>query len=172
MLIRVGKHFAKKEKNKNNKIMLLCIILLISFVFCGVLLINYDVNNGFIYKQITDSNNSIINMTKNENKTVSEDTDVLKIKSNSDYDKVIEFIFNNNKLSNMVIEEKFETDEIYKKKKEIYNVSSEFNIIEVDDANRYIKYEKLNLETDENLTYDEIYNKYLVRFLDIYTKIL
>lgn len=168
----MGKHFAKKEKNKNNKIMLLCIILLISFVFCGVLLINYDVNNGFIYKQITDSNNSIINMTKNENKTVSEDTDVLKIKSNSDYDKVIEFIFNNNKLSNMVIEEKFETDEIYKKKKEIYNVSSEFNIIEVDDANRYIKYEKLNLETDENLTYDEIYNKYLVRFLDIYTKIL
>ena len=128
MLIRVGKHFAKKEKNKNNKIMLLCIILLISFVFCGVLLINYDVNNGFIYKQITDSNNSIINMTKNENKTVSEDTDVLKIKSNSDYDKVIEFIFNNNKLSNMVIEEKFETDEIYKKKKEIYNVSSEFNL--------------------------------------------
>ena len=99
----MGKHFAKKEKNKNNKIMLLCIILLISFVFCGVLLINYDVNNGFIYKQITDSNNSIINMTKNENKTVSEDTDVLKIKSNSDYDKVIEFIFNNNKLSNMVI---------------------------------------------------------------------
>ena len=168
----MGKHFAKKEKNKNNKIMLLCIILLISFVFCGVLLINYDVNNGFIYKQITDSNNSIINMTKNENKKVSEDTDVLKIKSNSDYDKVIEFIFNNNKLSNMVIEEKFETDEIYKKKKEIYNVSSEFNIIEVDDANRYIKYEKLNLETDENLTYDEIYNKYLVRFLDIYTKIL
>ena len=92
----------------------------------------------------------------------------LIIKDNAEYNKLIEFEFENNIVSRIKIYEQFETEEEYEKAKESNKYINSINILRQNDKERFIFIEKTDLGTDKDLSYDEIYYKYLVQIIDAY----
>lgn len=150
----MGKHSIKKEKKNLNKKRLLIILVLIILVISGVFIIR----NKDVFKNNTSAQNL---------KTI--EGEKLVLKSNSDYNKTIEYTFENNIVKTVKIYEQFEEEGKYKEKKDAYNLSNDINVIKADDKELSIEIEKKDLGTDEGLSYDELYNKYIVRLIDIYT---
>lgn len=154
----MGKH--SEEKKKINKkmiivIMILCVIILA--VIVGFLVKN---KNWFNSK----SNTSIENVKTIENER-------LVLKNNSDYNKIIEFDFEDNKVKTIKIYEQFEENEKYEEKKNTYKIAQDINLIEANDKKLAIEIERKNLGSDEGLSYEQVYDKYINQLIDIYTVI-
>lgn len=154
----MGKH--SEEKKKINKkviivIMILCVIILA--VIVGFLVKN---KNWFNAK----SNTSIENIKTIENER-------LVLKNNSDYNKIIEFDFEDNKVKTIKIYEQFEEKEKYEEKKNTYKITQDINLIEANDKKLSIEIERKNLGSDEGLSYEQVYDKYINQLIDIYTVI-
>lgn len=152
----MGKHSIKKEKKNFNKKRLLIILVLIILIVAGVFIIQNT------------------NLFKSKNNTLAENLktvegEKLVLKSNSDYNKIIEYIFDNDKLKTVKIYEQFEKEDKYKEKKDAYNLANDINVIKTDDKDLLIEIEKKDLGTDEGLSYEQLYDKYIVRLIDIYT---
>lgn len=154
----MGKHSIKKEKKNFNKKRLLIILVLIILIVAGVFIIQ----NTNLFKS---KNNTLAGNLK----TV--EGEKLVLKSNSDYNKIIEYIFDNDKLKTVKIYEQFEKEDKYKEKKDAYNLANDINVIKTDDKDLLIEIEKKDLGTDEGLSYEQLYDKYIVRLIDIYTVI-
>lgn len=150
----MGKHSIKREKENFNKKRLLIILVLIILIVAGVFIIQ----NFFKTK-----NNTLVGNLK----TI--EGEKLVLKSNSDYNKIIEYIFDNDKLKTVKIYEQFEKEDKYKEKKDAYNLANDINVIKTDDKDLLIEIEKKDLGTDEGLSYEQLYDKYIVRLIDIYT---
>lgn len=154
----MGKH--SEEKKKINKkviivIMILCVIILA--VIVGFLVKN---KNWFNAK----SNTPIENVKTIENER-------LVLKNNSDYNKIIEFDFEDNKVKTIKIYEQFEEKEKYEEKKDTYKIAQDINLIEANDKKLSIEIERKNLGSDEGLSYEQVYDKYINQLIDIYTVI-
>ena len=93
----------------------------------------------------------------------------LVLKSNLDYNKIIEYIFENNIVKTTKIYEQFEQKETYESKKQIYSITPSINIIKQNDEEQSIETEQPVIEEEKDLSYEEICNKYLERFSDLYT---
>ena len=154
----MGKHSIEKTE-KNKKILKILIILIILVLVC--IGIYFIIRN----KDLIIKNNSIGNYTV---KTKTIENEKLVLKSNADYNRYIEFIFENKVISKLRIYEQFENKDEYEEKKSEYEAQDIFKIIYKNDKKQILEIQKLDLGTDEGLTYEEIYDKYINQIIGSY----
>ena len=151
-----GKH--SMENNKSNKRILL-VLLIIILIGLGAF---------FGYKN-KDSIFKIIGKEKvYEIKEKTIEGEKLVLKSNSGDSRFIEFLFEDGKLTKLKIFEKFDDKAKYKEKKEQYSQQDIYKITKAKDRKLILEVEKSDLEEDEGLTYDEIYEKYVNQIIGAY----
>ena len=150
----MGKH--NKEQENNNIIIklitIVVIILAIIFAYCYINKINFNIPN---------TKKTIKNEKTVKNKT-------LVLKSVNDYNKIIKYEFENNILKTVKIYEQFKQKDEYEKNKENYQNLSNIKVIKFDDNELSIEIQKYDFGTDAGLSYDELYDKYLVQIIGAY----
>lgn len=151
----MGKH--SKETENNNKIFIK-IIVVIFIVLAVILVYNYRNKINF----------NILNTKKTIRNEKTVKNEKLVLKSINDYNKIIEYKFENNILDTVKIYEQFEKNDEYEKIKQSYQNLSNIKIIKIDDKELSIEIQKYDFGTDTNLTYDELYDKYLVQIVGAY----
>lgn len=151
----MGKHSMEKKNKEINKksLIIMCIIIIL-----------------IIVSILVTQNKDMFKIQKNESvnnwKTV--EGEKLVLKSKLDYNRIIEYSFENNILKTIKIYEQYEDDEEYEEKKKTYNLIEDINLLKVDDKNLSIEIENKKLGEDEGLSYEEIYDKYLNQLIDVY----
>lgn len=157
----MGEHSEEKTKKKIDlKKELVALLLIIVLVFG----INFALS--YIKSQKEDSAKTAGIETS---KTIANQK--LVMKNNSEYNRIIEYTFENNIVKTIKIYEQFENKEDYESKKETYKLMQNVNIVKTDDETLSIEIEKKELGSDEGLTYEEIYERYINKLIDIYTVI-
>lgn len=168
----MGKHSkqVKKRKVKLNIRYLLVIIIIAILIATGIYIYrNKDSIKNIIFKENNKLNNtsklsdSIINDVSIEN-------ECLVIKSLTDYNKIIEYKFENNNLKTVIIYEQFEEKQQYENKKKNYEEQENIVIKEANEQNLSIEIEKRDFGSDKDLTYEQIQDKYLVQIIGAYEK--
>lgn len=151
-----GKH-EKKEKKSKSKILIIFIILviLILLVILGWAKHFYNIYNK------SDDNINIEFSNINSQTTIENKQLVLKSNYEEDREKRIIYHFKNNKVEKIIVYEKYENKNLYEDQKESYNERTDIRINKIDDENLQICYEKIDFKTDEGLSYEEIYKKYM-----------
>lgn len=152
------KHNEEKPKKKINFQRELVALLLIIVLVFGI---NFALSYRKIQKEQETITTSII-----DSKTIANEK--LVIKSNSEYNKIIEYTFENNILKTVKIYEQFETKEEYDAKKEIYDSAEDVKITKIDEQELSIEIEKKDFGSDEGKTYEEIHDKYLIQIIGQY----
>ena len=156
----MGKHSKKKEKDKINlKNWLLAILIIIIVVFVIKFVLSNI--NLHIEEQPETKNTSITNSRTIEGEK-------LVIKSRSDYNRIVEFSFENNILRTVKMYEQFKDEERFKVKKESYKIVDNVEIININEQDLSIEIEKKDFGTDVGGSYEQIYDKYLVQIVGAY----
>ncbi len=155
----MGKH-GMERKIINKKVLLIIALIILIILACFLAFKNKD--------SIFKSNNAEKTYTI-KNKTL--EGDKLVLKSNSDKGRYIEFYFEDDKLSKLKIYEQFEDKDKYEEKKEQYSAFDIYKIIKKNDKQLILEVEKTDLEDDEGLSYEEIYNKYVNKIIGAYSVI-
>lgn len=150
----------KKEGEEEINLKMIIIIAICIIVIALIGLAVYILKNP----NILESNISTENLKTIENEK-------LVLKSNSDYNKIIEFIFEDNKVKTLRIYEQFEEMQEYEEARDAYNASENFEVIKTDDQKLWIEIERKELGEEKDMSYDQVYDKYLVEFIDLYTLI-
>lgn len=150
----------KKEGEEKINLKMLIIIAICIIVIALIGLAVYILKNPNIF----ESNISTENLKTIENEK-------LVLKSNSDYNKIIEFIFEDNKVKTLRIYEQFEEMQEYEEARDAYNASENFEVIKTDDQKLWIEIERKELGEEKDMSYDQVYDKYLVEFIELYTLI-
>jgi uncharacterized protein YoxC len=150
----------KKEGEEKINLKMLIIIAICIIVIALIGLAVYILKNP----NILESNISTENLKTIENEK-------LVLKSNSDYNKIIEFIFEDNNVKTLRIYEQFEEMQEYEEARDAYNASENFEVIKTDDQKLWIEIERKELGEEKDMSYDQVYDKYLVEFIDLYTLI-
>lgn len=154
----MGKHSIEKEKKKINfKREIIAILIIIALVFG----INFILSHRNLQKDQTDTYTEIKNLKTIEGKR-------LVIKSNSEYNKIIEYIFEKDVLKTVKIYEQFEKREEFDQKKNNYEITDSIEIINTNEKELSIEIEKKDLGSETGKTYEEIYDKYLVQIIGAY----
>lgn len=152
------KHSIEKEKKKINfKREIIAILIIIALVFG----INFILSHRNLQKDQTDAYTEIKNLKTIEGKR-------LVIKSNSEYNKIIEYIFEKDVLKTVKIYEQFEKREEFDQKKNNYEITDSIEIINTNEKELSIEIEKKDLGSETGKTYEEIYDKYLVQIIGAY----
>ena len=95
----------------------------------------------------------------------------LVLKSTSEYNTIIEYVFEDNKAKTVKVYQEFEQKEEFNKKKENYEKQDDYKILYVNEEANSIEFERKDLGTEKDLTYEEISDKYLVKILGAYNKL-
>ena len=146
----MGKH--EKEKEKSNFkvfILILAIIIVVGLLAYITIKPLYRNNNQGINKETSEVKNAVTDEGKK-----------LVFKSNNDYNKKIEYYFENDVLQSVKIYEQYEEKEQYEKMILTYSDREDIKIIKENSEELSIEIEKKDLGSDEGLTYQEIYDKY------------
>lgn len=152
------KHSIEKEKKKINfKREIIAILIIIALVFG----INFILSHRNLQKDQTDAYTEIKNLKTIEGKR-------LVIKSNSEYNKIIEYIFEKDVLKTVKIYEQLEKKEEFDQKKNNYEMTDSIEIININEKELSIEIEKKDLGSETGKTYEEIYDKYLVQIIGAY----
>ena len=147
----------KFKKKKYLIILLIVTIVIVLAVSVYLIQKKYHIFSSQIIKQI---------IRIKEGKT--EEGKILIIKDKTAFNKIIEFEFEDNIVKRINIYEEFEDQNTYEIAKQSYNYLKSVNILKESDKELYIFVEKNDFGTDTNLTYEEIYDKYLVQIIDAY----
>lgn len=154
----MGKHSIEKEKKKINfKREIIAILIIIALAFG----INFILSHRNLQKDQTDAYTEIKNLKTIEGKR-------LVIKSNSEYNKIIEYIFEKDVLKTVKIYEQLEKKEEFDQKKNNYEMTDSIEIINTNEKELSIEIEKKDLGSETGKTYEEIYDKYLVQIIGAY----
>lgn len=157
------KHMKNKEKKVYKKVILFFIIFIVVF-----LLVFYK-DRGLIKYTNTDTNvEKKDDIFENEEKLIIKDeysveNEKLVLKSNyeENKEKKIIYIFEQNVLSEVKVLEKYPIKEYYDTEKNKYAKRLDIELIQTDDEQMIIYYKKTKLESDEGLSYEQIYKKYM-----------
>lgn len=152
----MGKHSVEKEKKKINLKKELVAILIIIVLVLGI---NFLLSHRNIQKEQKDSSLKVSKTIENKK---------LVIKSNSDYNKIIEYTFENNIVKTVKIYEQFEEKEKFEEKIKDYEGIKNIEIIKTNEQELSIEIEKKDFGSDTGKTYEEIYDKYLVQIIGAY----
>lgn len=153
----------KTEKKKGKKplkkiLIILAVILLLVFI-SGVIIIISSKD-----EQQTQKFNSIRN-------SVTIEGERLVFKSTAEYNKIIEYIFESNIPKSIKIYEQFETDEEFEKGKETYLKNSNIEVLNINENEKSIEIQKKDFGSDRELSYDQVYDKYLMQIIGAYEQI-
>lgn len=154
----MGKHSIEEEKKKINFKKEIIAILIIIFLVFGI---NFILSHKNLQKDQTDTDTGIKNSKTIEGKK-------LVIKSNSEYNKIIEYIFENDVLKTVKMYEQFEEKEEFEQKKNNYKMADSIEIININEKELSIEIEKKDFGSDTGKTYGEIYDKYLIQIIGAY----
>ena len=157
VVVKIDNNDKKNKIEFKKAIIILVSILIIVSLLIGMKFYYHNENN------IEENNNIIINETSKESEEKK-----LVLKSISEYNKIIEYTFKNNIVSKIVIFEQFEGKEKFEQKKDTYNLVDNIEIINIDEEQLSIRIEKKDLGTDAEMSYEQIYDKYLVQIIDAY----
>ena len=152
----MGKHSLDKEKKKINLKKELIALFLIIVLVLGI---NFILSYRKIYTEQQDT-------SIKKSKTIEEQK--LVIKSNIDYNKIIEYTFENNIVKTVKIYEQFEQKELFEEKRKDYEAIKNIEIVKVDEQELSIEIEKKDFGSDTGKTYEEVYDKYLVQIIGVY----
>ena len=153
----------KEEKNGYKIVFLFIIITIIVF--------------GLILCKNTSLTNYIKNIgNKRERESIAEETEntniedeyamkieklVLKSNYEEKREKLITYFFKENVLDEINIFEKYTDEETYIKERDKASKRADIELIKIDDEQLEIYYKKLRFGSDEGLSHEEIYNKYM-----------
>lgn len=156
----MGKHSIEKEKKKVNvKKEIIAILVIIALVFG----INFILSHRNLQEE--QKNIGIKSEIKNS-KTI--EGEKLVIKSNSEYNRIVEYTFENNILKTVKMYEQFEKKEEFEQKKNNYEMIDSIEIININEEELSIEIEKKDFGSDTGKSYEEIYDKYLVQIIGAY----
>lgn len=156
----MGKHSVEKEKKKINfKKEIIAILVIIALVFG----INFILSHRNVQEE--QKNIGIKSEIKNS-KTI--EGEKLVIKSNSEYNRIVEYTFENNILKTVKMYEQFEEKEEFEQKKNNYEMVDNIEIININEEELSIEIEKKDFGSDTGKSYEEIYDKYLVQIIGAY----
>lgn len=158
----MGKHSIEKPKKKINLKKELIAILIIIVLFLGI---NFILSHRGVVEEQKQEKTTTITASK----TI--EGQKLVIKSNSEYNRIVEYIFENNILKTVKMYEQFETKEAFQAKKENYELLEDIIIINKNEQELSIEIEKKDFGSDTGKTYEEIYDKYLVQIIGAYEMI-
>lgn len=150
----MGKH--SKEKKKINFKKPIFVIFIIAILFFSI---------NFMLSNINIEKAKETNMKTTE-KIV--DNQKLVIKSKTEYNRIIEYAFKNDILSTVKMYEQFENKEEFEIQKKIYEIVDNIVIINVNEQELSIEIERQDLGSDAEMTYEQIYDKYLVQIVGAY----
>lgn len=154
----MGKHSIEKEKKKINlKKELLAIFIIIALVF--------GINFILSHRNVQEEKDADITGIA-ASKTI--EGEKLVIKSNSEYNRIVEYTFENNVLKTVRIYEQFETKETFEAKKKNYEIVDDIIVSNINEQELSIEIEKKDFGSDTGKTYEEIYDKYLVQIIGAY----
>lgn len=152
----MGKHSLEKEKKKIDiKKVFITALIVIMLVF------------GFNFTKLPKEEINDEVATSISADTTSEGKKLV-IKSNSEYNRIVEYTFENNILKTVKIYEQFEEKERFELKKKNYEIVDNIVIISVNDEELSIEIEKLDFGSDTGMSYEQIYDKYLVKIVGAY----
>ncbi|MBO4816492.1 MAG: hypothetical protein J5507_06355 [Clostridia bacterium] len=150
------KHAKETHKLRNTFIVLLIILtLFLIYKIIDLAIIN-SINNKSVNTIKENIKSNISNVQTKKNKR-------LVLESNYETNKQQKLIFNftNNKLKEKNIYEKYLNEEEYQNQKEKITKTDIYSILQCDDNTLEIYYKENNLKEEYNLTYQDIYNKYI-----------
>lgn len=153
----------KENKSKLIKSIVIAVVVTIVILIIGILLCQNNVKWPF------NQNLKQINNTIKDNTTIEKESLVLK--SKSAYNKIIEYKFENDILKSVTIYEQFEEKEQFEAEKKNYEIQDDIIVKNINEQELSIEIEKKDFGTDTGLSYDEIYDKYLVQIIGAYEKI-
>lgn len=156
----MGKHSVEKEKKKINfKKEIIAILVIIALVF-GT---NFILSRRNVQEE---QKNIGIKSEIKTSKTI--EGEKLVIKSNSEYNRIVEYTFENNILKTVKMYEQFEEKEEFEQKKNNYSMVDNIEIININEEELSIEIEKKDVGSDTGKSYEEIYDKYLVQIIGAY----
>lgn len=154
----MGKHSIEKPKKKLKFKKILMAILVIIVIIFGI---NFILSHKNIEKQPQDQEMPIKTSKTIEGKK-------LVIKSNSEYNKIVEYTFENNVLKKAKIYEQFENKEKFEETKKNYEMVNNIEIINTNEQELSIEIEKKDFGSDTGMSYEQLYDKYLVQIIGAY----
>lgn len=96
---------------------------------------------------------------------------VLELKSLSEPNKTIKYKFEEDLLKTVETKEQFEDEQQFEMKRRNYEENLNINIVKIDEKNKILITQKKDLGTDNNLSYEQIYDKYLIQMIGRYEQI-
>lgn len=155
--MKKSKHMKENEKNYK-KIIILLMIIIIAFlvILCKDRILVKETDKDQKENIILDQKNII-----KEDSTIENQKLVLKSNYEENKERKIIYIFKENKLNEVRISEKYTNKESYTNEKERYSKRADIEIIEIDDSKLELHCKKLNLGSDEGLSYEQVYQKYM-----------
>lgn len=156
--MKKSKHM--KENGKNyKKVIILLMIIIIAFlvILCKDRILVKETDKDQKENIILDQKNIITE----EDTTIENQKLVLKSNYEENKERKIIYIFKENKLNEVRISEKYTNEESYTNEKERYSKRADIEIIEIDDSQLELHCKKLNLGSDEGLSYEQVYQKYM-----------
>lgn len=156
---------SEKTKKENSSRLSKTIIVIILLTIVSIIGVYIFLSKSKITENTIKEDYNIVDL---QEKSV--EGEKLVLKSVYENNKIIEYIFNNNKLTKLKIYERYTDIEKFNDAKESYSNREDIEIISIDEKNFAIEYEKKDFGTDKDLSYNEIYNKYM-KIVGAYEKI-
>lgn len=159
------------EKRKNIKPIIILVAIIVIVGLLAFFAIKYSENIKSFIANLKEQKNS----TNLAFQTIKNDTSIehekLVLKSTSEYNTIVEYVFEDNKAKTVKVYQEFEQKEEFNKKKENYEKQNAYKILYVNEETNSIEIERENLGTEQGLTYEELCEKYLVKILGAYDKL-
>lgn len=167
----MGKHNKENEKRKYIKPIIILVAIIVIVGLLAFFAIKYRKNIKSFIANLKEQKNTT-NLTF---QTIKNDTSIehekLVLKSTSEYNTIIEYVFEDNKAKTVKVYQEFEQQEEFNKKKENYEKQDDYKILYVNEEANSIEFERKDLGTEKELTYEELSDKYLVKILGAYDKL-
>lgn len=152
----MGKHSKEKEKKKINLKKQSLVVLLVIILVFGI---NFMLSNK----------NIVIEEQKDmSRKTSKTDSKKLVIKSKTEFNRIIEYTFENDILKTVKMYEQFENKEKFEIQKKNYEIVDNIVIVNINEQELSIEIEKQDFGSDAAMSYEQIYDKYLVQIVGAY----
>ncbi|MGN1310923.1 MAG: hypothetical protein ACI4VP_04410 [Clostridia bacterium] len=145
----------KQEKKINLKKELIAVLVIILLVF--------GINLVLSHRNVEEQQK---NTGIKTSKTI--EGEKLVIKSTSEYNRIIEYNFENNVLKTVKMYEQFEDKDKFEEKKNNYEKVDNIEIINTNEKKLSIEIEKKDFGSDTGMSYEQIYDKYLVQIIGAY----
>ena len=145
----------KQEKKINLKKELIAVLVIILLVF--------GINLVLSHRNVEEQQK---NTGIKTSKTI--EGEKLVIKSTSEYNRIIEYNFENNVLKTVKMYEQFEDKDKFEEKKNNYEKVDNIEIINTNEKELSIEIEKKDFGSDTGMSYEQIYDKYLVQIIGAY----